>query len=245
MVNLPENPYERNLSPTEIKELEEDGWRRRSLYECVDCFGSGCAKCHNIGVIGTYVKEEKYVYGSPHFSNPDSVGASCKLNYCGYDGKVHITAKGCGGSAKLYLTIPQMVRIMRMTTKILDNVQENCEEVFGVEAEFRGPPVVALASLSKDRVTVATIPSENQKKALKLLREAGLEYEAVFLKSAFEHEIFRGDEEENRKAREAVGEIKPGTIFSREGDNAVVDGVEVKIDSGFSLLSQLGRMKGR
>ena len=103
-----------------------------------------------------------------------------------------------------------------MTINMLDNIQEDIKEEFGIEAQFRGPPVMFVSSLSKDRVTMATILNKNQQKAVDLLSGVGLENEAMFLKSAYEHEIFRGDEEENRKAREAIGEVEPGTIFSRK-----------------------------
>jgi len=244
MVNIPENPYDRILTSAEVKELLEDGWRQGNMSECQDCFGSGCDKCHKAGIIGHYYKGGKFAFGAPYFQSSDSVGATCHVNHFGlYDQRIHFFARGCGGQAEIIFTVPQMVRLMKMTVNILDAVRANHEEEFGVEAKFRGPPSMSLASLSKDRVTIAMIPSENQRKALELLNEAGLKEEARLLHSAFEHEIFRGDEEENRKAREAVGEIEPGTIFSRKGDKAVVGGVEVSIDPDQTLLGQLATMK--
>lgn len=244
MVNIPENPYSRTLTQAEVKELLEDGWRQGHMGECQDCFGSGCERCHGAGIIGYYSKDGKCVFGAPHFESPDSVGAVCRVNHFGlYDRRIHFSVRGCGGSAEVIFTVPQMVALSRMFANILDSIQGNHSEEFGVEAKFRGPPAMALAALSKDRVTVALIPSENQKKAVELLKEAGLEDEARLLSSAFEHEIFRGDEEENRKAREEVGEIEPGTIFSRKGNKAVVDGTEVSVDPDQTLLGALGDLK--
>ncbi|MFA5049138.1 MAG: hypothetical protein WC516_08995 [Patescibacteria group bacterium] len=214
MVNIPENPYDRILTSDEIKELTKDGWTQVNSFKCDECFGTGCKKCHQSGIISTYRKEGKYIFGSPYLSFPDTVGAICKFINFGH--KINFCVSGHNGSAELYFTIPQMVKLMKMTINMLDNIQEDIKEEFGIEAQFRGPPVMFVSSLSKDRVTMATILNKNQQKAVDLLSGVGLENEAMFLKSAYEHEIFRGDEEENRKAREAIGEVEPGTIFSRK-----------------------------
>lgn len=219
MIDIPENPYSRILTSAEIKELLESGWHSGHMGECDGCFGAGCEKCHGAGIIGYYSKDGKCVFGAPYFSSPDSVGATCHVNHFGlYDRRIHFSARGRGGSAELIFTVPQMVALMKMAINILDSVQANHEEEFGIEAKFRGPPSMALTSLSKNGVTIATIPNENQEKALMLLQKAGLKEEAALLRSAFEHEIFRSDEEENCKAREAVGDVEPGTISSRNKD---------------------------
>lgn len=213
-MNLPENAYERNLNPTEVKELLADGWQQSTLHSCQDCFSSGCEKCFYTGVVATYNKEGKYYFGSPMFASDDIVGARCSVNHYGRnDQRVHFSARGCGGSAELVFTIPQMFTLLKMFANITGTPGENHQEEFGVEAKFRGPASMFLASMIKDGVTVAVIPDENKQKAIKLLEEAGLRNEARLFKSACEHEVFRGDESKEKEAREKVGEIKSGTII--------------------------------
>lgn len=241
-MKLPKNAYVRTLTSSEVKELLADGWQQRSLSACHDCFGRGCDHCNRAGVIGSYWKEDKYYFGTPSFGSNDKVGAQCNANYFGlYDQRLHVTANGSGGQAEIIFTMPQMFEMMSMLANIIGNMDANHKAEFGVEASFRGPPAMSLASLTKDRVTVAIIPSENQAKAIEVLRTAGLEQEARLLLSAFEHEIFRGDEEENRKARNKVGDVEPGTIMSRKGTSAIVGDVAVNVDSDKSMLSMMNK----
>jgi len=237
-MNLPDNPYDRNLSPKEVEKLLEDGWTRSYLRSCSDCFSSGCEKCFYTGIVGTYFKEDKYFFGSPPLDF-GTVGASCTVTYLPFDRKVNFSSSGFGGVAKLIFTIPQAFAMLKMFANVAGDPETFHQEEFGIEAKFRGPPALALASLSKDRITVATVLTENQRKAVSLLRESALVEEAELFKSACEHEIFRGDEDENVKVREALGEVSPGTIMARKGTNMMIEGVALSVDSDVTALSQM------
>jgi hypothetical protein len=147
---------------------------------------------------------------------------------------------GGGGEAKVSFYYNQLFSLMKMCMDCIcaPNVSRN--EEFGVEGEFRGPPVTKLAALTKAGITISTTPNERQRMAIKTLNNAGFVEEAKLLHAAFEHEVFRGDQQLHEETRAAVGNIKPGTIFNRKRENVVVgNGEVINLDSDGMVLSKL------
>lgn len=226
MMNNPDNPYDYVFTAKECKELMADGWRPMQPAPCQNCDGRGCERCNGVGLLVSLWKNNKFCIANPDIS-ADMVGAVCRMDYT--DGKLHLNFVGAGGSAKVSFWHKQLFHLGKF---VMDCVCDprNREEEYGVEGRFRGPPSMALAALTKAGVTVSTIPSKRQKKALKVLRDAGLDEEARLLSSAFEHEVFRGDCEAEEEARRRVGDIEPGTIMQRKGNTVVM---MVKADKEF------------
>lgn len=234
---LPKNPYDRNLSPEETQRLLDNGWHSHLPIQCPECYSRGCSKCHETGIVVSLWKEDKYYFGTPVIPE-GKVGAKCSVYYAPHDMKLHLRAAGAGGNASIAFHYKQLFNLMSFLVNTVGDPAGDRNAEYGVEAEFRGPPAMSLAALTKSGVTVATIPNKQQKKALKVLLDAGLEEEARLLKSAFEHEVFRGDHKKIEEARQKIGEIKPGTIFERRGDTTIFDdGTVIKTDPGESILS--------
>jgi hypothetical protein len=234
-VSLSEDSTDNRVrTPQEYDQLIADGCRVGNAHPCQSCFGHGCERCHGVGLIVTIFEGSKMYSAAPSFHH-GMVGASCHVDYC--DGKLHFNLRGAGGSAKIEFTYSQLFSLGKF---IMDCVCEpRYRDVeYGVAAEFRGPPAMALAALTKAGVTVSTIPSKNQAGALEVLRAAGFDEEARLLASAFEHEVFRGDAEEEAEARRQVGDVEPNTIIKRSGGSAVCGNQVLRVDRDKSILSQ-------
>lgn len=236
-MKLPKNVYDRKLTQEECRQLLEKGWRMYDPQPCRECHGRGCNKCYYVGLVVTLFNNDQFYFGVPPISK-GNVGARCIAIYSPYDKKLHVQFNGGGGEARVAFYYGQLFKLMQTILNCVCSPNDHREIELGVEGEFRGPPVMKLAALTKNRVTISTIPSDRQEKAIKLLKDAGLVDEAQLLHSAFEHEVFRGDCEEREKARAIVGEIKPGTIFNRKENSVVTDSGEVvTIDPDKSILS--------
>jgi hypothetical protein len=154
--------------------------------------------------------------------------------------RLRLNAQGHGGSAVLVFSYRQLYPLLDGLIRCLSNPGAWFQlGEYGVEAEFRGPPAMRLAALTKDRVTVTTFANKRQRAALTLLRKRGYGAEADLLASAFEHELFRGDHAAEQATRDAIGDVEPGTIFQRRGEHAVVGDQVVALDGDRGMSSLL------
>jgi len=249
-VKIPENLYKGTLCPADTMILEKAGWRRLHSYVCGECYARGCEKCHKTGLQITLSdpdNHEHMVTGTPwHYPH---TGAALRVRWDQHDHMMKFSIDSQCGHATFGITVPQMQELVALGVNSTahpygGNPYGDKELEFGVEGNLMGPPVMSIGGL-KTKGQAAKSLSSRQEEAAQLLADNGFGDEAMLLVQALKHECFLVDAEENRKARDKIGDIEPGTILSRKGDTAVMvdakgNEVTVNLDSDRSMLSMIG-----